>query len=55
MLRLRNFGSVDIVIANAGITLFGDFLEYKTEDFYNVMKVNLGGSFFLAQFGLPDK
>jgi glucose 1-dehydrogenase len=46
---VRNFGSVDIVIANAGITLFGDFLEYKPEDFYNVMKVNLGGSFFLAQ------
>lgn len=46
----HNFGSVDIVIANAGITLFGDFLEYKPEDFYHVMKVNLGGSFFLAQF-----
>ncbi len=46
---VNTFGSVDIVIANAGITLFGDFLEYKPEDFYHVMKVNLGGSFFLAQ------
>lgn len=42
-------GQLDIVIANAGITLFGDFLSYPEEDFYKVLKVNLGGSFFLAQ------
>jgi glucose 1-dehydrogenase len=46
---VTHFGRIDIAIANAGITLFGDFFEYKPEDFYNVMKVNLGGSFFLAQ------
>lgn len=43
------FGKLDIVIANSGITLFGDFLTYEPEDFYRVMNVNLGGSFFLAQ------
>jgi NAD(P)-dependent dehydrogenase (short-subunit alcohol dehydrogenase family) len=43
------FGSLDIVIANAGITLFGDFLTYTQEAFFNVMRVNLGGTFFLAQ------
>ena len=43
------FGRLDIVIANAGITLFGDFLSYTPESFYKVMQVNLGGSFFLAQ------
>jgi glucose 1-dehydrogenase len=43
------FGSLDIVIANAGITLFGDFFDYPAADFYSVMKVNLGGTFFLAQ------
>lgn len=43
------FGRLDIVIANAGITLFGDFFEYKPEDFKNVMNLNLGGSFFLTQ------
>ncbi len=46
---VRHFGKLDIIVANAGITLFGDFLDYKPEDFYSVMKVNLGGSFFLAQ------
>jgi len=42
-------GSLDIVVANAGITLFGDFLSYPLADFEEVMKVNLTGSFFLAQ------
>ncbi len=46
---IARFGKVDIVIANAGITLFGDFFEYSPADFYNVMRLNLGGSFFLAQ------
>jgi glucose 1-dehydrogenase len=46
---VRQFGKIDIAIANAGITLFGGFLEYKPEDFDRVMKVNLAGSFFLAQ------
>jgi Dehydrogenases with different specificities (related to short-chain alcohol dehydrogenases) len=42
-------GGLDIVIANAGITLFGDFLAYPPESFFKVMEVNLGGTFFLAQ------
>ncbi len=46
---VKQFGQVDITIANAGITLFGNFFEYKPEDFDQVMKVNLSGSFFLAQ------
>jgi 3-oxoacyl-[acyl-carrier protein] reductase len=46
---IENFGRLDIVVANAGITLFGDFLNYREESFYEVMRVNLGGSFFLAQ------
>jgi len=46
---VRKFGKLDIAIANAGITLFGDFLNYNPEDFTQVLKVNLGGSFFLAQ------
>jgi len=46
---VKEFGKLDIVIANAGITLFGDFLDYPPESFYRVMEVNMGGSFFLAQ------
>ncbi len=43
------FGSLDIAIANAGITLFGDFFTYSQESFFKVLQVNLGGTFFLAQ------
>ncbi|MEP7111176.1 MAG: SDR family oxidoreductase [Ferruginibacter sp.] len=46
---VAQFGQLDIVIANAGITLFGDFFTYPPESFFRVMQVNLGGTFFLAQ------
>jgi len=46
---VEKFGSLNVVIANAGITLFADFFEYTAESFYKVMQLNLGGSFFLAQ------
>ena len=48
-LSVKNFGAVTIAIANAGITLFGDFLTYSPESFNRVLQVNLAGSFFLAQ------
>lgn len=46
---VARFGRLDIAIANAGITLFGDFFNYTPEAFARVMQVNLGGTFFLAQ------
>lgn len=46
---VSDFGSVDILVANAGITLFGSFLEYSREDFMEVMRVNQAGTFFLTQ------
>jgi glucose 1-dehydrogenase len=46
---VQTHGKLDIVIANAGITLFGDFFEYTPEAFSRVMEVNLAGTFFLAQ------
>src|SRR3954468_12044812 len=48
-IAVEQFGKLDIIVANAGITLFGDFLTYTPEAFFRVMQVNLGGTFFLAQ------
>jgi NAD(P)-dependent dehydrogenase (short-subunit alcohol dehydrogenase family) len=48
-MAVTKFGTLDIAIANAGITLFGDFFTYAPESFQRVMQVNLGGTFFLAQ------
>ena len=48
-LAVKEYKKLDIVIANAGITLFGDFLTYSPESFNAVLQVNLAGTFFLAQ------
>ena len=48
-LAVKEYKQLDIVIANAGITLFGDFLTYSPESFNAVLQVNLAGTFFLAQ------
>jgi glucose 1-dehydrogenase len=43
------YGQLDVVICNAGITLFSNFFEYTEEAFYKVLQVNMGGTFFLTQ------
>lgn len=49
LIHKRN-GSLDILIANAGITNYGPFLEYSEESFRKLFSVNLQGSYFSAQF-----
>jgi glucose 1-dehydrogenase len=44
-----HFGKLTIAVANAGITLFGDFFEYPASDLRRVLETNLVGSFLLAQ------
>jgi glucose 1-dehydrogenase len=44
-----NFGRVDMAVANASNTLFGNFFEFSVEDFQKVINLNLQGPFFLAQ------
>ena len=46
---LKHFGRLTIAIANAGITLFGDFFDYKAEALQKVMNLNISGSFLLTQ------
>ncbi|GAB3496363.1 SDR family NAD(P)-dependent oxidoreductase [Spirosoma knui] len=46
---VREFGSLDIAIANAGITIFGDIFTTTPEAFEKIVNLNLRGSFFLAQ------
>ncbi|HVU98124.1 MAG TPA: SDR family oxidoreductase [Puia sp.] len=46
---VRVFGRLDMAIANAGLTVFGDFLSYEPAMLDRVMHLNLAGSFFLAQ------
>ncbi len=46
---VKKFGKLNIAIASAGVTVFGDFFSYTPEQFQRVVSVNMGGSFFLAQ------
>ena len=46
---LSNFGKVNFIVPNAGITLFGDFLDFTPDSFQKLINLNLQGAFFLAQ------
>lgn len=46
---VKKFGALTIAIANAGVTIFGDFFTYTSDSLERLMNINLGGSFFLAQ------
>ncbi len=48
-MTLDQFGRIDALVANAGITHFGDFYEVTPEDFQRVVDLNLRGTFFLVQ------
>ncbi len=48
---VHRFGRLTMAVANAGITLFGDFFDYNPESLEKVMRVNLHGSFFFGTGG----
>ncbi|KAK0726599.1 hypothetical protein B0T21DRAFT_395048 [Apiosordaria backusii] len=43
------FGTIDIVVSNAGIEHFGDLSAVKPEEIDHVFDVNVKGQFFVAQ------
>ncbi|CAG7947266.1 unnamed protein product [Penicillium nalgiovense] len=45
----RDFGKVDILIANSGIATAISAEDYKPEEWQEIMKVNLDGAFYSAQ------
>jgi 3-oxoacyl-[acyl-carrier protein] reductase len=48
------FGSIDILINNAGIGKFAPFTQLNEEDFDNTMSINLKAPFLLMKQVLPD-
>ncbi|MEZ0539596.1 SDR family NAD(P)-dependent oxidoreductase [Fibrella arboris] len=46
---VSTFGRLDIAIANAGITVFGDLFTTTPEAFDTIVSLNLRGTFFLIQ------
>lgn len=45
----KDFGKLDILVANSGITSCVAAEEYTTEQWSEIMKVNLDGAFYSAQ------
>jgi len=46
---LKEFGKIDVLVANAGICPFHAFLDITPEIFQRTMEVNLHGAFYVTQ------
>ncbi len=51
---VETFGRLDVVMANAGITTYGSFLDYQPESMQKLLQVNLFGTFFLVQAAVKE-
>lgn len=50
---ISEFGKIDIVINNAGLSMSGKFDELDLETYKNVIEVNLLGPSYISKFALP--
>ncbi|RTZ00853.1 3-ketoacyl-ACP reductase [Flavobacterium sp. RSP49] len=51
---LTEFGTIDILINNAGIAAFGKFLELEPTDWERIIQVNLMGTYYVTRAVLPN-
>lgn len=51
---VEKFGALHGVVANAGITTFGDFFEYTPESMQRLLQLNVSGTFFSRRL-LPTR
>ena len=53
-LAIKKFGSIDAVVANAGIFLVKPFTEYTADDFHALVSTNLEGFIYLTQLAVKQ-
>jgi NAD(P)-dependent dehydrogenase (short-subunit alcohol dehydrogenase family) len=51
---IGHFGSVDVLVNNAGIFYTKPFTEFTTEDFNSLVSVNLFGFFYMTQLAVKQ-
>ena len=51
---LSEFGSIDILINNAGTAAFGNFLELEPSEWERIIQVNLMGTYYVTRAILPN-
>ena len=53
-LAMTKFGSIDAVVANAGIFVVKPFTEYTADDFHALVSTNLAGFIYLTQLAVKQ-
>src|ERR1700738_1969934 len=53
-LAIKRFGSIDALVANAGIFLVKPFTEYTADDFRALVSTNLAGFIYIAQLAVKQ-
>jgi NAD(P)-dependent dehydrogenase (short-subunit alcohol dehydrogenase family) len=53
-LALEKFGSIDAVVANAGIFVVKPFTDYTTDDFHALISTNLAGFIHITQLAVKQ-
>jgi NAD(P)-dependent dehydrogenase (short-subunit alcohol dehydrogenase family) len=53
-LAIKKFGSIDAVVANAGIFLVKPFTEYTADDFRGLVSTNLSGFIYITQLAVKQ-
>jgi NAD(P)-dependent dehydrogenase (short-subunit alcohol dehydrogenase family) len=53
-LAIKEFGSIDAVVANAGIFLVKPFTDYKADDFRALVSTNLAGFIYITQLAVKQ-
>jgi NAD(P)-dependent dehydrogenase (short-subunit alcohol dehydrogenase family) len=53
-LAIKKFGSIDAVVANAGIFLVKPFTEYTADDFGALVSTNLAGFIYITQLAVKQ-
>lgn len=53
--RLKNdFGTIDVLINNAGVSMYGLFQDITTDDFQKLFRINFESMFFLTKEIIPS-
>jgi NAD(P)-dependent dehydrogenase (short-subunit alcohol dehydrogenase family) len=51
---IKNFGTVDVLVNNAGIFLKKPFTDFTSEDFHALVSINLLGFFYITQVAVSE-
>lgn len=51
---VENFGGLDVLVNNAGVTAYGEVPDFSEEDWDKVLGTNLKAQFLMAKYAVPE-